>query len=133
MKSIFWLVVAFTAVVTTNAGLPESKYKYYFTWRGYKADDSGENAIYIWRGNKVGKGRKGFLKVLEYLNEIPNKSTVYVFPMAAKFRSEGRLFGPEDSYPFFQFWNNLRDVELRKKLNLIFTNVDQNGKTLDAL
>jgi len=130
------VIVAFLMLVKPYSveALPKSAYEYCITWRHYAAGEPREQAVYIWNGKAVGRGKKGFQAILKKLDDLPSNSTVYVFPKAAQFRYEGGgAVDPDSYYPFFDYWEDLRHVERVKSLNLIFTYKDERGNPLKGL
>jgi hypothetical protein len=111
----------------------QRNYKYYFTWKNYTAYGPRERAVYVWNGRKVGVGKEGFRQILKRLYGVPDKSTVYVFPDVARSRYEENGPNPDEIFPFFFYWPDLRHAEHVKVLNLIFTDKDEHGRTVKGL
>lgn len=79
-----------------NSSITKKEHSSYrvLTWKDYDYDsgDNPENAIFILSGKELGKGKKGIDILIEHLRELPNGTTIYVFP---------REFDPNDEVPAF--------------------------------
>jgi hypothetical protein len=105
---------------------------HYLTWQEYEGTGSPDEAVYVWDGKALGRGKEGFAKVLALLDALPAKSRVLIYP---DYRSVGVPFprnpGPRRVMPFAaadDLWDAFERVVEMRNLVIIFSVRDHRGK-----
>ena len=109
---------------------PFPTYDAYFTWKDYDpVQDNSEQALYIWQGAEVGRGKEGFMVILAKLSSLPEGSRVLVYPdYDANFGALSGLNGPHYWFPFPRGTADLLDAVVEgQKLYIIWSPFDHEG------
>jgi hypothetical protein len=113
----------------------QPKYDAYLTWSGYTGefpDDPDYNAdkvIYFYSGTEMGRGREGFAKVVNALEQLPPRSVLLIYPeyfFRAMFTSRSVPIYP----PFFFYSAGFGDVVQRRQLTVVLSDFDHLGRPL---
>jgi hypothetical protein len=108
----------------------------YFTWLAY--DNQGrdglgnaEGALYVWNGDAVGRGEKGFAEILRRVSTLPIGSRLLIYPYflnpptgPAMSRSSDDLFG----LPFNLWDSELAEIVVKRNLKVILSPFDHTGR-----
>lgn len=106
---------------------PYSDYSAYFTWVGYDGYSQPvvEKAEYIWNGAVVGVGEKGFDALLTRLADMPDHSTILVYPSYDT--KEEQATERSRGYPWNPYATRLFDLVEKKNLKLVLSPYDHLG------
>jgi hypothetical protein len=100
----------------------------YLTWTNFTGRGDRNEAVYIWNGSELGKGKEGLEKVFQHMRGMREGARLLVYPVYP-YPDEGSS-GPFRGYPFDQQQGTFSEIARSNKLDLTFSPVDHNGKKL---
>jgi hypothetical protein len=114
-------------VATPTTQTANARSDAYFTWTNYdgrKKDLS--RVMFVWNGENVGEGRKGFQEILNRLGNLPERSTVLEYPS---------YVAGNDGSPYYKWpyeYDALTRTLKARRLVLLISCYDHEGKYVGA-
>lgn len=103
---------------------PAPTYDAYFTWKDYDGTSSEEQALYIWCGKELGRGKEGLRKILDRLRALPKRSKVLVYP---RYDMDWEEYGPSRFFPWLNYYAEFQQVVTDQELTMFYSPRDHRG------
>jgi hypothetical protein len=119
--------------LTLYPSYPPVFFDRYLTWKDYDGKNGrAEQAMFIWQGEEMGRGKDGLKNVVSKIAELPPGSRILVYP---DYDVHAIWDGPASVGRSCPLWHwefgpevDLRNIAVKRKLILLFSQRDHNGE-----